>query len=135
MQIIKYFWVLFILVMPLSAYSQYKLTIEVVELKNNSGKVNVQLFDEKENEIAKQSANINNKKSVIVFDNLKPAKYAVRYFHDENSNGILDKNFLGIPSEGYGFSNNVKGLFGPPSFKKWLFELKNNMTITLKPNY
>lgn len=132
---IKLCLVLFVFILPISAYSQYKLTIEVIELKNNSGKVNVQLFDEKENEIAKQSASINNKKSVIVFENLKPAKYAVRYFHDENSNGKLDKNFLGIPSEGYGFSNNVKGLFGPPSFKKWLFELKNNMTITLKPNY
>jgi len=40
-------------------------------------------------------------------------KYAVSVFHDENSNGKLDTNFLGIPREGVGASNNAKGHFGP----------------------
>lgn len=42
--------------------------------------------------------------------------YSIAAFLDENDNSKLDKNFLGIPKESYGFSNNVKGMFGPPNF-------------------
>ncbi len=47
---------------------------------------------------------------------LPPGRYAVIVFHDENDNGILDENFLGIPTEGYGFSNNATGFFSAPAF-------------------
>ena len=46
-----------------------------------------------------------------------PGSVAVAIFHDENNNHHFDRNFLGLPSEGYGFSNNPAILFGPPSFK------------------
>ena len=52
----------------------------------------------------------------ICFLQLPPGRYAVIVFHDENDNGILDENFLGIPIEGYGFSNNATGFFGAPAF-------------------
>lgn len=52
----------------------------------------------------------------IGFLQLPPGRYAVIVFHDENDNRLLDTNFLGIPNEGYGFSNNATGLMGPPSF-------------------
>jgi uncharacterized protein (DUF2141 family) len=50
------------------------------------------------------------------FSGIQPGTYAVSVFHDENSNGRLDTNFLGIPREGVGASNNAKGRFGPPKF-------------------
>ena len=43
--------------------------------------------------------------------------YAVGVFHDMDGDEALSKNFLGIPKEPFGFSNNVRGRFGPPSFK------------------
>jgi len=43
-------------------------------------------------------------------------QYAIKVFHDENANGELDINFLGIPKESYGFSNHARGRFGPPPF-------------------
>ena len=55
-------------------------------------------------------------KSAVVFTNLEPGRYAAVAFHDENGNGKLDKNFLGSPTEPYGFSNKAQGLLGPPSF-------------------
>ena len=55
-------------------------------------------------------------RSAVVFSNLGPGRYAAVAFHDENGNGRLDKNFLGVPSEPYGFSNNVQGFLGPPTF-------------------
>ena len=55
-------------------------------------------------------------KSAVVFSNLEPGRYAAVAFHDENGNGKLDKNFLGVPAEPYGFSNNAEGFLSPPSF-------------------
>lgn len=42
------------------------------------------------------------------FEGLPAGDYAVQVLHDANDNGEMDKNFLGIPSEGYGFSNNPR---------------------------
>jgi uncharacterized protein (DUF2141 family) len=67
---------------------------------------------------------------------LKPGKYAFKYFHDENNNNKkMDTNVIGIPKEGYGFSNNAKGRFGPPDFKDTIFEIKNDTTIICTINY
>jgi uncharacterized protein (DUF2141 family) len=51
------------------------------------------------------------------FENLPPGAYALAVYHDENGNGQLDKNFFGLPTERYGFSNNARSMmFFPPSF-------------------
>jgi uncharacterized protein (DUF2141 family) len=52
----------------------------------------------------------------IVFAELPPRRYAVIVFHDENDNGRLDENGWGVPTEGYGFSNDAQGFLGAPSF-------------------
>jgi len=51
------------------------------------------------------------------------AAYAVALFHDENGDGHLNTNALGIPTEGAGFSNNPTLYFGPPSLEKVRFTL------------
>ena len=53
----------------------------------------------------------------IVFASLPPGDYAVAAFHDADGNGELGTNILGIPTEGYGFSNGARGFMGPPSFE------------------
>ena len=45
-----------------------------------------------------------------------PGDYAVAIYHDENGNHHFDRNFLGLPVEGYGFSNDAPTYLGPPSF-------------------
>ena len=52
--------------------------------------------------------------------------YAFSFFHDLNNNKKLDTNFLGIPKEPYGFSNNKKGRFGPPKFSEASLEINKN---------
>jgi uncharacterized protein (DUF2141 family) len=47
----------------------------------------------------------------------KPGVYVVAIYHDENGNGSFDRNSLGLPAEGYGFSNNPPTLLGLPSFR------------------
>jgi uncharacterized protein (DUF2141 family) len=51
-----------------------------------------------------------------VFPQLPPGRYAVIVIHDENDNGRLDANALGVPTEGYGFSNDARGFLSAPSF-------------------
>ena len=53
----------------------------------------------------------------LVAKDLPPGRYAVNAFHDENDNGELDTNLVGIPSEGYGFANDPTVRFGPPDFE------------------
>ena len=62
-------------------------------------------------------------KSAVVLTNLDPGHYAIILFHDENGNGKLDKNALGVPTEPYGFSNNVRGFLGPPAFEEAIMEV------------
>ena len=58
------------------------------------------------------------------FSGLSPGRYAVSIFHDENGNGKLDSNFLGIPKEGVGASNDASSQFGPPKFDKAAFDYR-----------
>lgn len=52
----------------------------------------------------------------VVFPQLPPGTYAVATYHDENSNEAFDTGLLGLPLEGFGFSNDARVLLGPPSF-------------------
>ena len=53
----------------------------------------------------------------LVLRDLAPGQYAFSAYHDLNGNGQLDNNLMGLPTEPYGFSNNARGSFGPPSFQ------------------
>lgn len=59
----------------------------------------------------------------VLFPDVKPGSYAVAVYHDQNHNGKLDKGLFGIPSEGYGFSNDAKGFMGPPGFESAAFQV------------
>ena len=118
-----------------NTFSQYKLTVEITGFRNNKGNVLYELFDEKQKSLEVGTVDISNNKCMIVLQNLKPAKYGFNYIHDENKNKKLDTKMLFIPIEGFGYSNNADGTFGPPSFKKWVFEVKDNTRINLKISY
>ncbi len=95
----------------------------------------LELFDSTNKILTREKQQLIDNKCVITIPYLKAGKYAVRYYHDENMNGKMETNLVGKPTEGYGFSNNVTGKFGPPEFEKWLFEIKGDTKIILKPTY
>lgn len=69
------------------------------------------------------------------FEDIAPGRYALAVVHDENMNGKLDVNWLGIPLEGYGFSNDASALLGAPSFTAASFPYGGKileMTVALK---
>ena len=70
------------------------------------------------------------------FEDIPPGTYAMAVVHDENMNGKLEMNWLGIPSEGYGFSNNAIGLLGAPSFSAAIFRYDGkNLELTMTSRY
>ncbi len=105
------------------------LTVEITELRNNKGRVAVALFDsedafpEQERALRGKLAKIANKRAQVSFSGLKPGTYAIAVLHDENENDEMDFNFVGMPLEGYGFSNDASAMFGPPSFEAASFEV------------
>ena len=117
------------------ATGQCTLRIEITGIRNNKGEILLQLFNENQKVIGQQKGVIEESKCKVMFSNLKSGQYAFRYFHDENLSGIVETNGLGIPKEGYGFSNNASGLFGPRPFKEWLFDIKEDKKIVVKIRY
>jgi len=116
-----------------------ELTLNIVGIENDDGNVRIALSNSKEDYTNRGSAfrgitsKIQNNKAQIIFKELPFGTYAIKIFHDENDNGKLDTNFLGIPSEDYGFSNNAKGSFGPASWEDAQFEFnEEKKTIEIK---
>jgi uncharacterized protein (DUF2141 family) len=110
------------------------LDIEIENLKSNKGNINVLISDESKNEIASATfIRVKGLKAEVSFDSIYPGKYAIQFYHDENQNGKLDMNLIGIPKESYGSSNNVKPILGPPKFEKMLFSLTENKKVIMKP--
>lgn len=63
--------------------------------------------------------------------NLDSGEYAIALFHDVNLDGKMNTNSVGIPTEPFGFSNNPRILFGPPSFRKASFKVQNGSSKKL----
>jgi len=118
------------------------LTVIVTGIESNEGVVKIGLYNSRENYEGKEKpfkglkVTIENRKAIGAFENIPFGVYAVKLYHDENSNGKLDKNFLGIPTEDYAFSNNASGTFGPADYDdaKFIFN-KNKMKIEITISY
>ena len=121
------------------------VTVQVVGARSARGQLGVALFRSAEgfpenasHAIRQQLLAVNPDAlgAQIVFRDLPPGTYAVAVRHDENMNGELDKNFLGMPTEGYGTSNNIRGVMQAPTFDQAKFEVKpGSQTIEIKLVY
>jgi uncharacterized protein (DUF2141 family) len=105
------------------------IEIEVVGLRNDTGQVGCSLFAspdgfprDGDKVVRHVWAPIHARKALCRFDGMPNGRYAAVVFHDENSNGEFDENAVGMPLEGYGFSNNAAALFSPPDFKSASFD-------------
>ncbi len=114
------------------------LKVEMENFKNNDGVVKVGLYNSEGTFLGKTykklDSKIIDKKAVVVFEGIEKGEYAISIYQDENLNGVMDKNFFGIPSEDYMASNNEKGSFGPPKYAKAKFIVSGNSKIEIKIN-
>ena len=119
------------------------LTVRVTGARNAKGKIGVTLFqdaqgfpDDASKAIRQQTAEIDPKtmSAQVTFQDVRQGTFAVAVLHDENGNGRMDKNFVGIPKEGYGASNNPKKKRRAPTFDEAKFSLNSaeqSIEITL----
>ncbi len=114
-----------------------KLKVIVSGIEEVTGQISIGVFADPEGFPQKDSNSIGiklevtNKTMEYTFTKLKKGEYAIAVYHDENNNGELDKNFFGMPTEDYVFSNYATGNFGPPSFNDAKFTLVDSMMINL----
>ncbi len=71
----------------------------------------------------------------VVFKNVKPGEYAISVFHDANGDERLNTNFIGMPKEGVGASNDTMGKFGPPSYEKAKFRCPRTEPVSVSMKY
>ncbi len=121
------------------APSSFTLTIQVDNAESNEGYVLFMLFqgedgfpNSPEKALAYDGTRLSNNTATIVFKDLEPGEYAVAVLHDENSNGKMDTNMIGIPREAYGASNDAKATFGPPKFADAKFSIAGNHEMKIK---
>jgi uncharacterized protein (DUF2141 family) len=122
------------LAVSFSSFSQSTLEVTVQNIKATQGTIRVGLFKNEEtflkNAVEGKIVKASGSEVTVKFENLKSGEYAVSVIHDENENGQLDKNAMGIPKEGFAFGNNAMGMFGPPSFEEAKVIIKENSRAT-----
>ena len=122
------------------------LTITIDNLRSSQGQVLLCVFSAESSDreafpdcakgrpVRQSKEAIGGGRVVVTFKGLKDGVYAVAAVHDENGNGELDTNFLGIPMEGIGISANPR-LMGKPNFGEAQFVIKGKTAITLAAKY
>jgi uncharacterized protein (DUF2141 family) len=111
------------------------IRIELSGMETTNGKINVALYNSSSsfnnpNQAYREIFPIVTGTSMIIeFTDIEPGTYAFALYHDENSNNQLDQNWLNIPQEGFAFSNNSMGTFGPPSFNQAKFEVSSSTLV------
>ena len=120
-----------------------ELAIDVTGIRSDDGRVLLALHQERadvsfpddEGAVAGVWINAVEGTFSLVFPGLAEGRYAVSVMHDENGDGALDTNLLGVPTEGYGFSNDATGIMGPPDFSDALLVVDDepvHAVITLR---
>jgi uncharacterized protein (DUF2141 family) len=120
-----------------------QIHVEIAGLRDDKGQAVCSLFSsatdfpkQTEKAVARSVSVIADRHAVCEFSGVAPGTYAISVFHDENSNGKLDTNFMGIPREGVGASNGAKGHLGPPKFDAAAFRFAGGqLDLKITINY
>jgi uncharacterized protein (DUF2141 family) len=111
------------------------LTVSVSGLKSDDGVLKVGLYNSEGTflKIPYKSipSQIKDNVATVVFEGIPKGEYAISSYQDENSNGKLDRNEIGIPSEAVACSNNAKGYMGPPRYQDAKFNIDKDLKIDL----
>lgn len=115
----------------LSSASAARLEVSVAGIEVLEGAIMLAMFDSADAfdnggaPVRSARIPVTNGEIAASFDDLPPGRYAIKLYHDENGNGALDTNPLGLPVEGYGFSGGG-GRFGPPAFDDAVFDVEDD---------
>ena len=117
------------------------LTVTVSNIQSDVGELNFAVYDNKDNwlgDTVVQGRSMDVSEHMVdgvlstQFE-LEPGQYAISVHHDDNDNGKMDTNFIGIPKEPIGLSNGAVAKFGPPKYKDAVFSVgESNMEMPIK---
>lgn len=116
------------------------LTINISNIENIQGNLKLGLFNSNEGFLERDrafktiSVKVKSNTEIVVIENLPSGNYAISMYHDENSDDECNRNFMGIPTEAYAFSNNFKPKFSAPSFEDCEFQLNSDQTLKIVLN-
>ncbi len=119
----------------------YEIIVKITDIKNNSGNIlyavynNESVFNDGENFVMSAALKAQSGTITFTLKGLPAGEYAISVLHDENENGKMDTNILGIPKEGFGFSQNPKVTFSEPGFDDVKFILNKRKSITINMKY
>jgi uncharacterized protein (DUF2141 family) len=114
------------------------VTVKVVGIETVKGSMMVALYDETSwsgAAVARARVAVNGKTVTLTLHAPAPGRYGIKMFQDVNGNGEMDTNFVGMPTEPVGFSNDAPINFGPPAFRDAAFDVGPSgatQTITVK---
>lgn len=112
-----------------------ELTINISNIEKVKGEIRIGVFNKKEsflkegNAIKEYIIAVDEESEIIIIKDLPKGNYAISLYHDANSDNKCNRNFFGIPKEGYGFSNNYKPKLSAPKYKDCQFLLTENKSI------
>ena len=125
---------------PCEGEGRTKILVRVYDLRSSDGLVTVEWFDDNPKGFVKKLGRLErirvgaaDNQAEACFWVAGPGTYAIALYHDENGNKKFDKNFFGIPTEGFGFSNNPKVYFGVPDHSEAAFAVDSE-PVELKIN-
>lgn len=134
----KYLILIFVIIISQNAHSQtFGLTVTITNIKYVKGEIKLAIYTDKKSflkkgeEFRRISFKITQAQEKYIITNLPKGDYAIALYQDENSDGECNTNFLGIPKEAYGFSNNYKPFLSSPSFGDCKFNMKDNKALTI----
>lgn len=117
--------------------SSQAVEIRIHGIESNSGVVRIAFYDSEDTYLDEEKISFAHEEVVtktgdmIVKMEIPEGEYSIAVYHDVNGNKSLDKNMFGIPKEPYGFSNNVMGNFGPPSFEQAMVSIPQMQLISI----
>jgi len=118
-------------------------SVSVVDFANTNGNLRFALYsdeasyDDELNPLIGETLTITSQVLQLQYENIQAGTYAIAVLHDEDGNGDLNTNLLGIPTEGFGFSTNPGISIGKPSFDDVSFEIdgQNDQEIVVEVKY
>lgn len=134
----KSLFILYGILSSLFSTENPQLIVKISNIEKIQGEIKIGIFNSeasflKEGAALKNySVKVEKNTATITITNLPKGEYAVSMYHDENSDNECNRNFIGIPKEAYGFSNNIKPKMAAPKYKDCKFNFSENKTLNIK---
>ena len=127
----------FLSFISLITFSNAAQLVVKVESESEDGNIGCSVFSDSKgfpmdsSEAIQKFKSNSAKGTEFIFSNLKSGKYAVSVMNDKNGNKILDRNFICVPKEEWGVSNNIRPSMRPPKFEEAAFEFDDKVDLTI----